>query len=700
MATGRISKWLRGAAISAALASGVAGAVAVSVLRYGPVPTDRAEKLSTVVLDRNDALLRAYTTEDGHWRLPIEIKDVDPAYLRMLMAFEDRRFRSHIGVDPVAVARAGAQFVRHRRLVSGSSTLTMQVSRLLDGRHEKTARGKIRQMIRALALERQFSKDQILSLYLRLAPYGGNLEGVRAASLAYFGKEPKRLSPGEAALLVAIPQSPEARRPDIYPERARRARDRVIAQAVRHGALSAADAQAAMAEKIPTVRRPFAKHAAHLADVAIEAEPARQVHRLTIDGTMQRSLEAAARDHATQAGGGLSAAVVAVETATGEVVGYVGSAGYLDMGRAGAVDMARAVRSPGSTLKPVIYALGFDAGLIHPNTLIDDRPQRFGTYRPKNFDNDWHGVVTVREALAQSLNIPAVAVLEAVGPGRLVGRLERAGLKPVLPDNAEPNLAVALGGIGLRLTDLAQLYAALARGGGAQPIFWRSDDRGREKDSGETQLVSRVAAWYVGDILKHAPAPVHAKTGQIAYKTGTSYGYRDAWSVGYDGRHTIAVWVGRADGQPVAGLTGRTAAAPLLFDAFKRVSEKRTPLGAAPFGVLHASGDALPAPLRRFQPDAAMTGVAAPKGGFRERPLAIAFPADRSVLDADSALEDGIAVKAEGGVLPLRWMVDGVPAGDISHTRELTVRATGRGFVNVTVIDAAGHAERISIRLK
>ena len=230
--------------------------------------------------------------------------------------------------------------------------------------------------------------------------------------------------------------------------------------------------------------------------------------------------------------------------------------------------MTEAVRSPGSTLKPLIYGLAFEAGLAHPETLIEDRPARFGLYVPKNFDQSWHGTITVRMALAQSLNIPAVKVLEAIGPAKLYGRLQQVGITPVLPKGAEPSLALALGGLGLKLSDLAALYAALARGG--EPIALthrRGGAGGRRRRSAGTRLLSPVAAWYVTDILRNAPAPANARPGQIAYKTGTSYGFRDAWAVGYDGRHTIAVWVGRPDGAatpgwPAAWLRRRSCSMP------------------------------------------------------------------------------------------------------------------------------------------
>jgi penicillin-binding protein 1C len=676
-----------------------------SAYSAAPLPMARATAISATVLDRNAVLLRAYVSQDGYWRLPISVRGVDHTYLDMLIGFEDRRFHTHNGIDPAGVVRSLWHLARYGRPRSGGSTLTMQVARLLDGNHEKSIAGKWRQMVRARQIEQQFSKAEILDLYLKLAPFGGNLEGVRAASLAYFGKEPRRLSLADAALLVALPQSPEARRPDRSPEAARRGRDRVLKAAARAGIVKHDEARAAMSEPVPTLRREFPRLAPHLADSEIEADPSKTEIKTTLNARFQSALEKLAADHAVLAGSGLSAALVAVDHKSGEVLAHVGSAGYLDELRSGAVDMARAIRSPGSTLKPAIYGLAFDLGLAHPETMIEDRPTRFGSYVPKNFDHDFHGTVSIRAALAQSLNIPAVKVLEAVGPGRLINRFQQIGLSPQLPVGAEPTLAVALGGIGMTLRDLAQLYAAIARGGDAIAVHHRPRPSlsavGHIEPLSSQRLISSVAAWYVTDILKNAPAPAHARTGQIAFKTGTSYGYRDAWSVGFDGRHTIAVWVGRADGASVPGLNGRAVAAPLLFDAFKRLNEQRAPLAMPPEGVIRSNTASLPQPLQSFQ-DVRM--VAGTSGQFRDAPVQIAFPQHHAELELEAA-DDGIGhepivVKAEGGQLPLTWMVDGAPVASDPSRREASLSNTGRGFIRLSVIDALGRTDRVTIRLK
>ena len=669
----------------------------------GPLSLDEAKELSVTVVDRDGKLLRPFTTSDGRWRLPIEPKDVDQRYLKILFAFEDRRFYSHHGVDAKAVTRAALQFARHGRIVSGASTLTMQVARLLQGKHERTGSGKLRQMVRALQLERALTKNEILRIYLRLAPFGGNIEGVRGASLTYFGKEPARLSLGEAALLVALPQSPEYRRPDRNPEAARRARDRVLARAVAAGVVSIAEADKAKQERVPLARLEFPKLAPHLAEAEAARDKNQTVHQLTLDAALQASLEKLVVERTRSIGDKISAAIIVADHTTGEILGYIGSAGYLDANRLGAIDMASAVRSPGSTLKPFIYGLSFEAGLAHPETMIEDRPVRFGNYAPKNFDDDYHGTVTIREALSQSLNIPAVRVLARVGPGKLAGRFRRAGVIARFPDKSEPTLAMALGGTGLTLHDMAQLYAGLARGGDAIPLFHRAAERGQIAAQGRLKplanvrrLLSPLAAWYVSDILKDAPPPLNAKGGRFAYKTGTSYGYRDAWAIGYDGRHVVAVWVGRPDGTSVPGMMGRTAAAPILFDAFQRVSEKRAPLKAAPASAIVSATAGLPPPLKHWREPSDDPA----SGPYLEQPVVIAFPPDRAELDFAELDGDPIVLKADGGAMPFTWLVDGAPIISDPHARDVVWKPSGLGFTKFTVIDANGRVDRVQVRVR
>jgi penicillin-binding protein 1C len=659
-------------------------------------PKDRG---SIIVVDKDNRLLRAFTTREGRWRLPVTVDDVSSRYLAILMAYEDRRFESHPGVDPLAVARAAAQLILSGRPVSGGSTLTMQVARLIDERHDKTATGKLRQMLRALQIERHLTKRQILELYLELAPFGGNLEGIRAASLAYFGKEPTRLSVGEAALLVALPQSPEVRRPDLHPKVAKAARDRVLDRMLAAGVVTSAEVLHAKSETVPVTRKAFPQIAPHLAEELVAAHPATAIIRTSIDRDLQSALETLAAERAVAAGPRLSVAILAIEHETGRVIAHVGSSSYLDETRFGAIDMVKAVRSPGSTLKPIIYGLGFEAGLAHPEMMIEDTLTRFGAYVPENFDDEFHGTVSIRQALQLSLNVPAVKVLDAIGPARLTGRLRDVGARFKLPWATVPSLALALGGVGLSLEDLGRIYAAIARGGETTELtVLRGGPRHPEKVPGK-MLLSPVAAWYIADILAGTPPPTNAKRGAIAYKTGTSYGYRDAWAAGFDGKHTVLVWIGRPDGVPTAGLTGLAAAAPILFDAFLRIGERRVPLRSAPDDALIATGSALPPPLRRFAADR----PAAPASTYADAPVAIAFPPDEAQLELLTGADGRprpLVLKAEGGALPLVWMANGAPIATSTYRREVTFAPDGLGFVKLSVIDATGKVDRVMVELQ
>jgi penicillin-binding protein 1C len=668
-----------------------AGVVTGLFEAFGPPPLGRDLEVSTLVLDRNGKLLRAYLTSEGRWRLPATRDQVDPHYLEALLAYEDKRFFSHHGVDPLAMLRAAYQLVTHGRIVSGGSTLTMQVARLLEPRQHRSFDAKIRQTVRALELEWALSKDEILGLYFTLAPYGGNLEGIRAASLAYFGKEPRRLTLGEAALLVALPQSPEMRRPDRFPERAKLARDRVLDRIAGHGLFSDAEIAHAKEEPVPTSRKEMPLIAPHAADQALTRSPKEPELKLTIDAGLQRLLESLARERAQALGPDMSVAIVVVDNASGEVLARVASPDYFDERRAGQVDLTQAVRSPGSALKPFIYGLGFEDGLIHPETLIEDRPIRYAGYQPENFDLTFQGTVTVRRALQLSLNVPAVAVLDEVGPNRLIARLAEAGAPLVLPRREAPGLALGLGGVGVRLTDLTMLYAGLARQGTVAPLVERLGAPALPP----RRLIEPVAAWYVGNVLLGTPPPENAPGGRIAFKTGTSYGYRDAWAVGFDGSHTIGVWTGRPDGAPVAGLVGRISAAPILFDAFARLGQPLQPLKPAPKGALIASTAKLPPPLQRFAPGENAGEAMAPK-------VHIVFPPNGASLElaGEEGAPDPIAIKIAGGTPPLNVLLNGMPLAAKKSARTLFFEPDGPGFVRLTVTDATGAADSVVVRLQ
>jgi len=634
------------------------------------------------VLDRNRRTLRVYTVGDGRWRL--EPGPVDAGFTDMLIAYEDRRFRTHFGVDLRAMLRATMQAVWNGGIVSGGSTLTMQVARLMEDGSTGQWAGKLRQVRLALALERRLTKDQILQIYLTRAPYGGNIEGIRAAALAWFGKEPARLTPAEAALLVALPQSPEARRPDRHRKTAQEARGRVLDRMARQGILSNEAASAATLDPVPVARRPFPALAPHLADRAIADAPGALRHDLTIDAALQAQLETLGARAVRDLPGAVSVAIVLADHRSGEILASVGSAGYDTGAQQGFVDMSRALRSPGSTLKPVIYAMAFDRGLAHPQTLIDDAPVRFGNYAPQNFDGHFRSEVTVTDALRQSLNIPVVRLMDEIGPAHLMDVMRRAGMDAQLPSD-HAGLAVALGGVGVTLTDMVQLYAALPRGGEAIPLRWR---QGGEAAT-PTRILSASAAWQVGDILSGLAPPPNAPSRTLAYKTGTSYGHRDAWALGYDGAHVAGVWIGRPDGTPVPGAFGGDLAAPILFEAFQRLKPTPNPLPPPPPETLIVSTAELPQPLRRF------TGRNAV---FAKDPRApeLIFPPDGARLAGGGP---GLPVKVRGGTPPYTWLANGQPLLMGVQVPQAILAGLGKGFSQISVIDALGRGARVNVQL-
>ncbi|MGD9866256.1 MAG: penicillin-binding protein 1C [Pseudodonghicola sp.] len=641
---------------------------------------------SVEVRDRNGVLLRAYPVADGLMRLaPPAAGGVDARFIDMLLAYEDRRFRSHAGVDLLAMGRAVLQALGSGRAVSGGSTLTMQVARLLEDGGTGRWSGKLRQIRVALALERRLDKAQILALYLTHAPYGGNLEGVRAATFAWFGKEPARLTPSEAALLVALPQSPEGRRPDRHGSAAQAARARVLARMQARGLLSAEEVAGANAAPLPTAMRAFPMLAPHLADRMRAADPLAGRHDLTLDAGLQARMQALVEQAARKAGPHVSAALLVADRRSGEILASVGSPAYEGGdGRQGYVDMTAALRSPGSTLKPLVYGLAFDQGLVHPETLIHDGPVMFGRYAPRNFDGQFRGDVSIRHALQMSLNIPVVKLTRDLGPARVMAALRRAGADPQLPGGA-PGLAIALGGVGVTLQDLVQLYVALADGGQGPRLRLRRAD---PQSLGE-RVISDTAAWQLGDILRGLAPPPGAPARALAYKTGTSYGHRDAWAVGYDGGHVIGVWMGRADGTPVPGAFGGDLAAPVLFEAFGRLKPAFEPLAPPPPATLILGAAELPQPLRRYRPrGAALEQVGGPE---------LTFPPDGARLAAG----DGrMTLKLNGGVEPFTVLANGAPLRTGLYGREFDIPAPGRGFSTLVVVDRAGRSARVSVQME
>ena len=661
---------------------------------FYPPPLPSHVQRSVEVVDADGLLLRGFATKQGRWRLQAELAETDRQFVSMLLAYEDQRFWTHKGVDPLAIARAGRQLVTNGRIVSGGSTITMQLARLLEPRQKRSIKFKVMQIFRALQLERRLGKKEILQHYLTLAPYGGNLEGVRAASLAYFGKEPKKLSLAQSALLVSLPQAPERRRPDRFPNRAERARDTVLIRMAKAGVIVASEVERVRGLRISKQRRAMPRFAAHLSERARRQNAQANTVQLTIKRSIQNSLEAVGRKAARQLGKGVSLAMVLVDARSGHVLAEVGSANYLGANRDGWVEMTRAIRSPGSALKPFIYGLAFEEGIVLPETLIVDSPSDFAGYRPRNFDMKYQGEVSVRKALQLSLNVPAVHLLEAVGPARLISGFKKVGVKTVVPNFERPGLAIGLGGIGISLRHLTQLYTALANGGRVSIL--KDGLEANNVNEPDPVLLQPGAAWQVTNILSGSPVPKGANDLHIAYKTGTSYGYRDAWSVGFDGRYVLGVWVGRPDNGSVAGMTGFTTAAPILFEAFARTGLTSAPFAVAPEELLDVKFSEMPITLKRFQP----SGREIAMKRFPEQPPHIIYPPEGARVELAKTLSGElmpVVLKLQDGRPPFSWLADGKLLPTRSRKRTAMWRPQGSGYSTLTVIDAAGRAASVNL---
>ncbi len=513
-----------------------------------PLSVSQNKTTQTVIADDETPLWR-FADKNGIWRYSVSLDEVPDYYLDVLLNYEDRYFYDHIGINPISLLRAAWQNISNDRIVSGGSTISMQVARLLYP-HDRTLFGKLKQIFRTFQLELHYSKKEILTLYINHAPYGGTIEGIGAASWSYFGKQPKALTRSEAVLLAVLPQAPSRLRPDRFPERAKQARDKVLDRL--------AEYQVWPNDLIEQVRRDevwvYPRKAPQLAPLLAyrlkQQYPNEDIIHSTIDVSLQYNLEDLAVNRKKQLPPKSSLAILVVDHTDMTVKGYVGSADFNDKERFGQIDMIRALRSPGSTLKPFIYAFAIDDGMIHSESLLQDVPRITSDYRPTNFDEGFYGPVSASEALRKSLNLPAVQLIELYGPKRFSAKLAGIGL-PLSSIANEPNISYILGGASLRMDNLVSAYSAFARHGEVSPLRFTKKEPLINKP-----LISDGSAWITRQML--------INSNLLAYKTGTSYGYRDAWAVGVNPRYLIGVWVGRPDGTPVAGQYGSISAMPIL----------------------------------------------------------------------------------------------------------------------------------------
>ncbi len=616
----------------------------VSLDHLYPPNLTRLAATGTEVLDRNGRTLALLPAPGGVWRFRTTVADVSPALLDLLVATEDRHFYRHPGVDPFALARAAMQWVRAGRIVSGGSTLTMQTARLLEPR-PRTVRSKLIEIARALQLEAHFSKRDILGMWLTMAPFGGNIEGVRAASLAWFGVPAAELDPAENALLVALPRRPEALRPDRHPDRARAVRDRVL--------------PAAAGAPVPTQRVALARHAPQV----VGRLPGAPLIATTLDLPLQGAIERLAAAQIPALPERASMAMLVADIRTRDVRAIYGGVWRAES-RSGSLDLTRAIRSPGSALKPFIYALAFQDGITSADAWLTDLPHQYGGYAPENFDRGFAGRVTAGDALRRSLNLPAVALLDRIGPTRYAAALRATGIALQLQSGDAPSLPLALGGLGISLRDIASLYAGLADDGSVVPLRLVAGDDVPPRRGFVEPAVARAVA----DVLTQ-PFPGGGASG-VAWKTGTSWGGRDAWAIGFDAARVVAVWIGRPDGTAMPGATGRSLALPLLARAF----------------------DLLPPAPRRPRPatSAPRQPSAAAESGMR-----MLFPPPGAVVT-----QGEVTVRLMGGRRPFAFMVDGAPLPAEPSTREARWTPPGPGFYRLTVLDADGASARATVRVR
>ena len=530
---------------------------------------------SRQVFDADGKLIHLSLTPDGKYRLPANLDGIAPMAIRATIEKEDRRYYSHAGVDLRAVTRAAWGIVSGQRL-GGGSTLTMQYARVRWGMNTRSWWGKAVQAFRGLQFERHYGKRELLEAYLTLASYGGNVEGISAASLVWCGKPAAELSDREAIALCVLPQSPTQRRPRAGQNTQLAAAQARLLEQLR-GEISEADAHFTLS---PTV---IPRQAPHLSRRLFATSPEAMDVRSTIHSAQQSEVERTITDFLSRWNdrGLNNAGAILVHAPTREVRAYVGSARFLDDEISGQVDAVTARRSPGSTLKPFIYALALDAGLIHPFTLLDDAPRQFGGYDPENSDRSYLGPIPAAEALRRSRNVPAVELLGQLPNGGLDQFLRASGAKLTRPAG-EYGLSLALGGAELSLEELAMLYAALASDGTPQLLRFT---RATHFKTSARRLLSPAACWLTLEALRGGAANAPRA---LAWKTGTSHGFRDAWACGAIGDHVLCVWIGHFDGKPMPGLFARDTAAPLLFDLVTRLALPTTPAQPQPSDVVMA----------------------------------------------------------------------------------------------------------------
>jgi penicillin-binding protein 1C len=631
----------------------------------GPIDQSRLTYASYIT-DSQGELLHVLMANDERYRLQTHPNDVDPTFIDLLLAYEDQRYYQHHGVDWLAMLRASWQLAGRGHIISGGSTLTMQTIRLMEPK-PRTVWSKLDQMRKAIALERGYSKDQILSIYLSLAPYGSNIEGVQMASLAWFGKWANELTPAESALLVALPQSPERRRPDRFPKRADEARKIVLERALQKGIINKDYLTTALLSPLPQRIKTMPKMAPHLAYQLREQGDLQA--KTTLNAEYQFTLNAIAAQ--TKLKPNTNIAMLLANAKTGEIHAYVGSQSYTDFDKHGAVDYSHAVRSPGSTLKPFIYVQAASEQLIHLNGIIKDERINIQGYQPQNLNRRFYGDITIGEALQRSLNIPAVKVLNKLGPERFKSKLAQAN---ILLRQGE-GLPIALGGAGLTLHELVSLYTALGNEGKVTNVSAKITTENKTHHVFGADPIAQINHLLSNNTAGAGRLHGRIKRQAIAYKTGTGPGGSDAWAIGTNGNYVVGIWIGSPKGEHVAQNTGLSEAVPVMNRVFDGL-----PVGQLVQQVLPAPPEVL-ARVDKYNKD-----------------LIVRFPVAGSVIEARRGGDVPIPFELEWAVYPVLAIVN----GGVVHVLEqccTRIGLTELGSYNVTIIDSLGKSSNVMFNI-
>ncbi|GAB5390047.1 MAG: penicillin-binding protein 1C [Alphaproteobacteria bacterium] len=671
------------AVIALALWAGAEAGLALHNHKGELPPLQRVQQTGKLVTASNGDWMMVQPAPDGRLRLPARLDRVSPLYLEMLKLWEDRRWQDHRGVDMHSLVRAGASAALNRRIVSGGSTLSMQAARLLRARSTRTIPAKLQQISDALRLEAQLGKTATLEAYLTLLPCGGRMEGVEICARRWFGRDARHLTAAEAALLVAMPQSPEARRPDRHPKAALSARNRILAAARKEGLLDQQSYQEAIATPLPTALHPLPLMAPHLATGLMQRSDASSHQTTSINAPLQRQLEQWRDGNLGRLPDGTELSIIVMERHSGAGLAHIGGRQF-GLGRTGGmVDHSRSIRSPGSTLKPFIHALAYDRGIALPQTLLPDLPARFGGWQPANIDGEWRGWLTADEALRRSRNLPVLHLGDRLGMASVTQGLRDYGLTLHLPGDAQPELPMILGGVGVTLQDLTSAYARLA--GGHAALYWQDGDA----SDPAAPVVSQDAGDAVLTSLQPETGPSSALAAldgtAISFKTGTSHGQRDGWCVGLVGPYAVGIWVGRTDGRPVPSLTGIGTVSRLWKDlALTLPIPADSPL---PFSS-PMTGQAPPKTLMRLETHNS-TGPQANdlSLGLGPGPHQVAFGAS-------------IPLEITGGTRPFRLLVNQQLSPLPLWRRNSHWTPPGAGYWSLRLIDSTGQDATMTIEVQ